>query len=581
MHMWELPTLAVGYIVQLLLIDSSDSIAHSFLWALYLTGLCNTATLNAYIVLSNNNDIKAKTKLATITGNGIEAVSGNPAYVEQLYDEMATKFETKLVDCLQYRGPWVMYEYLEELLYGTSSSTGSDSSSDITSSDAGSNTNINSGSNTVKYCSNNPNTSNNGSTSTTTTTTTTTTTCVPEKTALYLPEKGSWRILDIGCGSGLVGKVFESYVRHCATHGNKSNTYDNTTTIAPSSTTTTTTTMADSTTTSPTTTAIIENNNDNNNIKISNLKEIFTLSGGLMIGIDVSAKIADIARNTGKYNYVLHSDLTTALKCLDYHTNLSQDMGSRGTTTSTTMESAQDRSVLGLDMVIAADTFIYVGALGEVFSLVRNALCDECTPNTSSSATTATATTGSVCDNTALNSSNNTTATTVSTLPPSSTTLHTAQESVCSTCECSVYKRGGLFMFTTEDLDLSPMRIHHTSTTAIKSVAKVSGPDHNGTTVTCPDSCTNITNNNTNTSNVLNLDETDLDITGAVPGWGGQLLTSARFAHSNKYIEMLAQKYSFDIVGRKSIILRTEETVPLPGNLFILQKITKACKCNK
>ena len=553
MHMWELPTLAVGYIVQLLLIDSSDSIAHSFLWALYLTGLCNTATLNAYHILANNNDIRAKTKLATITGSGIEAVSGNPAYVEQLYDEMATKFETKLVDCLQYRGPWVMYEYLEELLYGTSSS----------------NNNINSGNSTVKYSSNNPNTSNNCSS------TNTATTCVPEKTALYLPEKGSWRILDIGCGSGLVGKVFESYVRHCATPGNEPNTNDNknSSSTATTNTASTATAIIEENTTTTTT-----HNNNNNNIKISNLKEIFTLSGGLMIGIDVSAKIADIARNTGKYNYVLHSDLTTALKCLDYRTNLSPDMGS-STTTSATMDSAKDKSVLGLDMVIAADTFIYVGALGEVFSLVRNALCDECTPNTSSSATT-TATTGSVCDNTALNSSSNTTSTTTSTLPPSSTTLHSTKESVCSACECSAYKRGGLFMFTTEDLDLSPMRIHHTST-IMKSVPDVSGPDNNGTTVTGPDSCTNITNNNTNTSNVLNLDETDLDITGAVPGWGGQLLTSARFAHSNKYIEMLAQKYSFDIVGRKSIILRTEETVPLPGNLFILQKITKTCKCNK
>jgi hypothetical protein len=58
---------------------------------------------------------------------------------------------------------------------------------------------------------------------------------------------------------------------------------------------------------------------------------------------------------------------------------------------------------------------------------------------------------------------------------------------------------------------------------------------------------------------------------GAVPGWGAQLLKSARFAHSDEYINILASHHGFAVVATKITILRTEETVPLQGRFYLLQ----------
>jgi shikimate kinase len=63
------------------------------------------------------------------------------------------------------------------------------------------------------------------------------------------------------------------------------------------------------------------------------------------------------------------------------------------------------------------------------------------------------------------------------------------------------------------------------------------------------------------------------EIQGAVPGWGAQLLKSARFAHSNSYIEALCQIHGFQILKMKIVVLRTEETVPLHGRLYVLQTV--------
>ena len=65
----------------------------------------------------------------------------------------------------------------------------------------------------------------------------------------------------------------------------------------------------------------------------------------------------------------------------------------------------------------------------------------------------------------------------------------------------------------------------------------------------------------------------DFEPVGAVPGWGGELLKSARFAHSNSYIEILAHIHGFQIIKSKSVILRTEETIPLYGILYVLESI--------
>jgi hypothetical protein len=63
----------------------------------------------------------------------------------------------------------------------------------------------------------------------------------------------------------------------------------------------------------------------------------------------------------------------------------------------------------------------------------------------------------------------------------------------------------------------------------------------------------------------------DDELVGAVPGWGGQLLTSARFAHSHAYIAALASHSGFEIVSVRSLPLRLEGTVQLNGLFYLLK----------
>ena len=437
MHMIDLPTLAVGYVTRLLVIDPEDSTAHSFLWALNRTGQCVQSTLNAYTHLSALGDIRAITKLAVITGSGSQASKGDPTYAEQIYDEMAGKFESKLVDHLGYKGPWLMLDQLEKLLSrakvgGEEVEHGADVRNlvDI-------------------QCDS-----------------TTATSSTPlECDMLCLREKGTWRILDIGCGSGLVGKVFADYAgARLAAAG------DGTEVIRP---------------------GIL-------------LSEVCITPGPMVVGIDVSVRMTEITEATGHYDCAHHADVTLALALLDC---------------------TSSSALIGMDMVVAADTFIYVGALGEVFSYVRKVLRNH------ASAPSVSVKTGSDGDS----------------------------------------YSGGLFMFTTEDLDSSPMLV---------STKKPSDTPNSTATSTNASACSSgftashdVSNDVDKVSDSVSVVKVAHEIPGAVPGWGARLLTSARFAHSDSYIRQLCVMHGFRVLCREKIVLRTEETVPLPGNIYILQKI--------
>ena len=239
-----------------------------------------------------------------------------------------------------------------------------------------------------------------------------------------------WRVLDLGCGSGLCGRVFESLVseheaRLSAIEGGETDAA----TVATGS------------------------------VSASALSDLSCLCSVLkkpsfMAGADVSMKMVEISAKSGKYH---------ALGCCDLHDALRVFQGAE------------------LDLVLAADTFIYVGALGRTFAAVRRALKRGC---------------------------------------------------------------GGLFAFSTEDLDESPMRLP-------------SPPPH----------CADTLNDE---------DDDEDDIPGAVPGWGAALLSSARFAHSGAYVERLAEQHGFRLVGRRQVVLRCEATVPLAGQLFLLEAIETA-----
>ena len=145
-----------------------------------------------------------------------------------------------------------------------------------------------------------------------------------------------------------------------------------------------------------------------------------------------------------------------------------------------------------LDLVVAADTFIYVGELGKVFAAVARAL-----------------------------------------------------------------KKEGFFIFSVEDLDRSSMR------TAAATATATSEPHSSDPGRTVLD--------RQGASHVIMEDE----VVGAVPGWGAQLLTSTRFAHSATYIDLISLVHRFRLVTCRSTILRSEGSRPVYGLMYVLQRIYK------
>jgi len=106
----------------------------------------------------------------------------------------------------------------------------------------------------------------------------------------------------------------------------------------------------------------------------------------------------------------------------------------------------------------------------------------------------------------------------------------------------NILKMNGLILFSTEDLERSPMKSNKEKLNYLNS---------------------SVLNNN------------GIEYEDAIPGWGGEILSSARFAHSNTYIQLITSLHGFSILShREGIVLRTEESVPIPGNMFICQKVS-------
>lgn len=354
-HYWSLPILAVPYLERVLQANSSDAVAHTLLWNL-ATSSDEPPPLSVIIAtyerLASRGDAQATTRLSVLTGKGDGAVRTDREYVRHVFDNMASVFEEKLTLHLQYDAPWILEQQISNFLASNQS---------------------------------------------------------PE-TAELLRRKGSWRIFDLGCGSGLCAKVFRDY-------------------FAPPS--------------SPTSDV------HHSIASIGNSVE------SAAIGVDISPKMVDICHGLSLYS---------SLSCADVYDALHEFLSALSSVPETSREEHR------LDMVIAADTFVYVGALGRFFHLTQEIL-----------------------------------------------------------------KTGGLFAFSTEDLDLSPMKVDNAS----------SEPALNN----------------------------EWEPEGAVPGWGAKLLKSARFGHSNRYIDELAGRYHFRVVAHTGKTLRTEGTTPLQGSMFVLQKL--------
>lgn len=230
----------------------------------------------------------------------------------------------------------------------------------------------------------------------------------------------SWRILDMGCGSGLVGRVFGKV------------------TGSPSSDALVALTIV----------------GDIEELQ-SDMESLLSFTSSFTVGIDVSEAIAAVCAKNGSYERVYVGDLRKLLTAARhiYQQNLQMPKFS---------------------LVVAADTFIYIGILGSVFSHVA-----------------------------------------------------------------SILSCGGLFAFSVEDLACSPF----------------------------------VPSDRYNCDPPASVDwSEDGEIIGAIPGWGGMLLTSARFAHSDLYIRLLTEHYSFECVSRRSLLLRLEGTVEVNGLFYLLQR---------
>ena len=403
LHMLDYPTLATHYIERLLLLDSEDMIAHSFLWALTQPSNTRSIGIQVYQHLAQVGDIKAAQKLAALTGKGELASRGDPLYAQRIYDDMGDTFEIKLCNQLGYKGPWDILTLISEVI-------------DTDKND--------------------------------------------------YSVMGSWRILDLGSGSGLCGNVFQNFV-----------------TLQPLLSIG-----------SPLSTAIIpppsvESNELNDSLRspLSSLQLTLSddlslfrdISGSFMVGVDISIRMAEITLNSGYYTAVSHCELVTALSKFELSDCINGN-----------------NNELGLDLVLAADTFIYVGALNSVFEKARKCL-----------------------------------------------------------------KNNGLLSFSVEDLSSSTMRVNKNDSS---STSKLSEGENN-TTKADSDSTLLTTND------IMPIVIENGELKGAVPGWGGELLISARFAHSDKYIQVLAELHQFRIISSKVVVLRTEETLPIQGRLYVLK----------
>lgn len=203
---------------------------------------------------------------------------------------------------------------------------------------------------------------------------------------------------------------------------------------------------------------------------------------------------------TGGYDCVECGDLISLLSDwnkIESHNNVNADDAS------TSNDSSRSALPIGFDLIVAADTLIYIGQLGRLFKYISSMFRSV-----------------TVSDN-----------------------------------GYTVEGKRGLFLFTTEDLDSSPMRLQR----------EISANDNDATNLK------NVSDSIHDDDN--NEDEDEDDFLGAVPGWGAQMLSSARFAHSHSYVLQLCRKYKFHLFSHRQVKLRKEEGIELPGNVYLIQKM--------
>lgn len=109
------------------------------------------------IIASSPHHVRAVHSLATLRG---AATTAAPEYVKEVFDELAETFEEKLVTHLEYRVPWLLVDALKRVERSVFADRGIDAS----------------------------------------------------EAAAVAPV--TWRVADVGCGTGLCGRLLRPFVAH-------------------------------------------------------------------------------------------------------------------------------------------------------------------------------------------------------------------------------------------------------------------------------------------------------------------------------------------------------------------------------
>ncbi|KAK1929478.1 hypothetical protein P3T76_015046 [Phytophthora citrophthora] len=107
---------AVASMLRVVALDDSDSVAHTVLRSVYYLEEPDLVVGGYHCIISTDpdNHVRAVHSLATLEGATTTRTAA-PAYVAEVFDELADSFEEKLVSHLQYRVPWQLVEALQKL----------------------------------------------------------------------------------------------------------------------------------------------------------------------------------------------------------------------------------------------------------------------------------------------------------------------------------------------------------------------------------------------------------------------------------------------------------------------------------
>uniref|UniRef100_H3H4T9 Methyltransferase type 11 domain-containing protein n=1 Tax=Phytophthora ramorum TaxID=164328 RepID=H3H4T9_PHYRM len=107
---------AVSCMLRVVALDDSDSVAHTVLRSVYYLEDPDLVSSGYHSIIAKNCDshVRAVHSLATLEGATTTRTAA-PAYVAEVFDELAESFEEKLVAHLEYRVPWQLVEALQKL----------------------------------------------------------------------------------------------------------------------------------------------------------------------------------------------------------------------------------------------------------------------------------------------------------------------------------------------------------------------------------------------------------------------------------------------------------------------------------